>query len=291
MSNILNEITPLTEGDLFYIVDRRRKEFTFPIHRHKEFELNFIENGAGAERIVGDSVETIGDYELVLIGSENLEHTWAQGEHMKQEIREITIQFKSDIFSGPIYRSTAFRPICKMLEQSKRGLSFSMTTILKVYSILDKLVTKQGFDLYLEMMHLFHLLSQDEGCRMLSNSSFSHKPDDVNSRRIAKVFSYINVHYKESMRLDDVAALVGMTPPAFSRFFKRNTNLNLSDYITKVRLGMMCRMLVDTTMSVAEISYECGFNNISNLNRIFKTQKGMTPKSFRALYQKKRVIY
>ena len=90
---VLTEITPLSEKDCFYIIDRHKNEFTYPVHRHKELELNFIENAKGARRIVGDSVESIGDLELVLVGGKNLEHTWAQGDCVSSDIREITIQF------------------------------------------------------------------------------------------------------------------------------------------------------------------------------------------------------
>ena len=79
MANVLTEITRLSEKDCFYIVERHKTEFTYPLHQHKEFELNFIEHGKGVRRIVGDSVEEIGDYELVLIGGEDLEHVWEQG--------------------------------------------------------------------------------------------------------------------------------------------------------------------------------------------------------------------
>ena len=68
MGKVFTEITRLSDKDCFYIVERHKTEFTYPLHRHKEFELNFIEKGKGVRRIVGDSVEEIGDYELVLIG-------------------------------------------------------------------------------------------------------------------------------------------------------------------------------------------------------------------------------
>lgn len=66
--DIIREITPLSEKDCFYIVDRRKTEFTYPIHCHSEYELNFIEHAPGVRRVVGDSAEVIGEYELVLPG-------------------------------------------------------------------------------------------------------------------------------------------------------------------------------------------------------------------------------
>lgn len=88
-----------------------------------------------------------------------------------------------------------------------------------------------------------------------------------------------------------MAHLVGMTSTSFSRFFKLRTGKTLSDYVIDIRIGFASRLLVDTTMSVAEICYECGFNNLSNFNRIFKKKKDCSPKEFREYYRKKKIIF
>ena len=81
-----------------------------------------------------------------------------------------------------------------------------------------------------------------------------------------------------------------MTPTAFSRFFKLRTAKSISEYVIDVRLGHAARFLADSTMAIVEICYRCGFNNISNFNRIFKKRKGCTPTEFRENYHKKHVI-
>jgi AraC-like DNA-binding protein len=80
-----------------------------------------------------------------------------------------------------------------------------------------------------------------------------------------------------------------MAPSALSRFFKQHTTKTLVDYIIDIRLGNAARMLVDTTTSISEICYACGFNNLSNFNRTFKARRGYTPRDFRALFTKNRV--
>jgi transcriptional regulator GlxA family with amidase domain len=81
-----------------------------------------------------------------------------------------------------------------------------------------------------------------------------------------------------------------MAPTAFSRFFKLRTGRTLSNYLIGIRLGHASRLLVDTTMTMAEICYQCGFNNISNFNRIFKKRKGCSPKEFRESYLRTKLI-
>ena len=291
MSNVLNEITPLSEKDFFYIVERHKTEFTYPVHQHKEFELNFIEGGAGVRRIVGDSVETIGDYDLVLVGGDDLEHAWEQGDCQSKDIREITIQFPRDMFSPEQLAKNQFAGIRRMLQQAEHGLAFPVSSIVKVYHLIDTLPSqKDRFRQFLQFLLLLNELSSSEGARVLASNSFAHAGKSSESRRILKVKQYIDEHYTETVHLADLADMVGMSPSAFSRFFKLRTGRTLSDYLIDIKLGNAARMLVDTTRNISEICYECGFNNLSNFNRIFKAKRGVTPREFRAMYKKNKVI-
>ena len=126
---IMREITPLSERDCFYIADRRKTEFTYPIHCHAEYELNFTEHASGVRRVVGDSSEVIGDYDLVLITGKELEHVWEQHECTSKDIREITIQFSSDLFFKDFINKNQFGSIRQMLEKAQCGISFPMQAI------------------------------------------------------------------------------------------------------------------------------------------------------------------
>ena len=290
-SHIIREITPLSDKDCFYIAERYKTEFTYPIHNHAEYELNFTEHAAGVKRIVGDSTEIIGDYDLVLITGKELEHVWEQHECTSKQIREITIQFSSDLFFKSFINKNQFDSIRRMLEQAQKGLCFPMSAILKIYSLIDKLASEeQGFYAVIKFLSILYELSLCSEARTLSSSSFAKIGITSDSRRVQKVQDYINEHYREEIRLNQLADIAGMTPVSFSRFFKIRTGKNLSDYIIDIRLGFAARLLVDSTESIAEICYDCGFNNLSNFNRIFKKKKGCVPKEFRENYRKKKVV-
>ena len=290
MSEVLTEITQLSDLDCFFIAERHKTEFTYPLHRHREFELNFIEHGVGVRRVVGDSIETIGEYDLALIGAENLEHVWENGTCQSPDIREITIQFAPDFLGDKILEKNQFDSIRKMLKAADHGLSFPLDSIMRVYHYLDTLASEQDhFQQFLKFMSILNELSKGE-YKILASSSFAHSSRNQESRRVTKVKQYINDHYAEDLRLDNMAALVGMSPSAFSRFFKMRTGKSLSDYILDIRLGYAARMLVDSTKNISEICYESGFNNLSNFNRIFKAKRGSTPRDFRALYKKNKII-
>jgi transcriptional regulator GlxA family with amidase domain len=139
-------------------------------------------------------------------------------------------------------------------------------------------------------MKLMYELSLDTKVRILSSSSFSNNEEETDSRRIKKVLEYLQENYKKPVRLADVANLVNMSEVTFSRFIKKRTSRTFVEYLNGVRLGVATRLLIDTTGSIGEICYECGFNNLSNFNRIFRKRKGCTPKEFRENYYKKKIL-
>ena len=289
-NKLLREITPLTQSDCFTLFSRVKSKFDFPLHYHEEFELNFIQNAKGAKRVVGDHIEEIDELELVLVGS-NLQHAWFTHNCKSREIREITIQFHKDLFDEKLLRRNQLSFIRTMLEKSLRGILFSKETTQMLAPRICDLNQKQGFDSVLELMSILHDLSISRNMRILSDASFNNTEQySYNSRRIEKTLEYMNQNFDKPITLNEVARLANMSDAAFSRFFKQRTGNTFIDSLTEIRLGHASRMLIDTTQSVAEIAYHCGFNNISNFNRIFKKKKSCTPKDFRESFSGTRIF-
>ncbi len=290
MNKVITEITPLSSKDCFYLVDRYKESFDYPLHRHAEFELNFVENCEGARRIVGDSIEVLGNYDLAIVGG-GLEHAWEQHECTRKDIHEVTIQFSSDLLGDSLLAKNQMKSLELMLERSRNGIAFGVPAIMRLYSKLGEITRLQsGFYRVLKLLEILYDLSLEENFHMLSSSSFANVSTASDSRRVRKIEEYINKNYDRDIRLQELADLINMTPTAFSRFFKLRTGRTISDYIIDLRLGYASRLLADSTMSVVEICYECGFNNVSNFNRIFKRKKGCSPKVFRENYRKNKVI-
>ena len=209
---------------------------------------------------------------------------------MANVLREITIQFSPRLLDDKLLSRNQFASIRKMFERARMGLTFSMPAIMRVYCLIDTLASKEErMDQFLDMLRILYELSLDTGARTLASNSFAKTVTGRESRRVNKVKEYIAQHYTEEIKLDDLAGLVAMSPSAFSRFFKQYTGRGPVDYIIDVRMGVAARMLVDTTTSVSEICYACGFNNLSNFNRTFKARRGYTPRDFRALFTKNRI--
>lgn len=282
-NNILREITPLTKSDCFTIFTRTKSGFDFPLHSHEELELNFIMNAKGARRIVGDHIAEIDDLELVLVGS-NLPHVWQTHRCTSKKIKEITIQFHKDLLDEKFLMRNQLAFIRKMLGLSTKGILFSKETIKQIHPRLSLLSQKQGFDSVLELLSILHDLSVSRNMHTLSDSSFNGARQSYNSRRIQKVADYMGQNFHKNISLNEVAKLVNMTEVSFSRFYKSRCGVSFIDSLLELRLGHSARMLIDTSQSIAEVAYACGFNNISNFNRLFKKKKGCTPTEFRENY-------
>jgi AraC-like DNA-binding protein len=281
--NILREITPLTSSDCFTIFSRTKSGFDFPLHTHEELELNFIMHANGARRIIGDHIGETGELELVLVGS-NLPHVWQTWQCKSKDIKEVTIQFHKDLLDDKFLKRNQLSFISTMLERSAQGILFSKQTIEQLAPRLLELNQKQGFDSVLELLSILHDLSVSRNMHTLSNVSFTNVILSHHSRRIRTTVDYMKQNYYKPIKLSEVARLANMTDVAFSRFFKARTGITFIDSLLELRLGHASRFLIDTGQSVSEIANNCGFNNISNFNRIFKKKKGCTPQEFRENY-------
>lgn len=285
----MREITPLTPSDCFTIFSRVKQKFDFPLHYHEEYELNLILNAKGAKRVVGGHIEVIDEVELVLVGP-NLYHAWFTHQCQGSDITEVTIQFHKDLFDEKFLKRNQLSFIKNMLERSQRGILFSQDAILALKDRLLSLDKKTGFDSVLELLSILHDLSISRNMRTLSDLSFANEKLNYNSRRIEKVFEYMNNNYNKQVTLAEVSRIANMPEASFSRFIKKRTGKTFIDSLNEIRLGHASRMLIDSTTTVAEIAYKCGFNNISNFNRIFKRKKMCIPKEFRETYTGNRVF-
>ncbi|MGQ1908441.1 AraC family transcriptional regulator [Marinifilum sp. RC60d5] len=278
---IHREITPLKENDCFLIFDRERNAFTFPIHFHPEFEINYISNARGGKRIVGDHIEEINERELVMVGP-NLYHGWENYKNDSNELlHEITIQFPRELFDENTLNRNMLKPIRELLNNANRGILFSKETTKMVEAKLIALSQKRGFDSYLAFQSLLYDLAISREQKLLTNMSFHRQSDFHNSERIETIYKYIQENYQQKIKLEDAASLVNMSSISFSRLIKQRTGKSFVEFVIEIRLGYATRLLIESNKSIAEICFECGFNNISNFNRIFKKKQACTPTDFR----------
>ena len=156
----IRETVPLSDKDCFLLCSRVKEEFTFPLHTHAACELNFIENGKGARRIVGDSIEEIGDAELILITSPVLEHGWFTHHCTSKAIREVTIQFHQNLLGEPLLQRNQFQSIQLLFEKAKCGVAFTQETIVQLKPAIEALDGEPvGAFAVFKLMAILYMLS------------------------------------------------------------------------------------------------------------------------------------
>ncbi len=277
--NIHREITQLTPKDSFLVYDRVKDDFDFPIHFHPELELNYIKNGKGVRRIVGDHIEEIPDIELVLVGP-NLPHVWELHACECKKIHEITIHINNDLLDDRLLDRKIFKPIKDMIARSYHGILFSEKTAQEMAPRLKKLSKIAGIDYYLEFVSILYDLSNSRNQRMLS-TFVSQKKEFDNSSKIKIVYDYIQANFQNKISLNEISELINMSPISFNRFIKNRTGKTFVNYVNCTRISYATRLLLEEELTIGEISYKCGFNNIANFNRIFKKTKNCTPSEFK----------
>lgn len=281
-ADVHREITPLSPEDSFLVFDRIKNDFDFPIHFHPEYELNFILNGKGVRRVIGDSMEDIEDIELVLVGP-NLQHGWELHHCRNQNIHEITIQFHNDLFDQKLLSRRIMKPIKGMFERSAHGILFSKKIAEEVKPKILQLSRIDSLDYFLELISILQDLATSRNQRLLSSYSSNNK-DFENSDKIKIIYEYVQDNYQNKISLSEISGLVNMSPVSFNRFIKKRTGKTLIEYVNDTRIGNASRWLIEKDLSIAEIAFKCGFNNIANFNRVFKKSKNCTPSQYREAF-------
>lgn len=289
ITEVFREKSPLSNKDSFILFERTKSSFTFPIHVHNVWELNFVENAAGAQRIVGDSDETIGEKDLVLVTSTELKHAWLNGRCHSNDIHEITIQFHPSLFSTPAFQKSQFDSITKMLAKAEHGLAFGPAEINRILPILRMISAEKGFYSVMRFFILLHELSLSEDVRVLSKST---SPEFTESDyQMKKILDFINKNLSEQITIDELAQYMGMSLSTLSRFLKKNTNHNFTDFLQEHRINSVVRELNNNEKEcIMDIASRCGFVSQSYFYKVFKKFKGMTPQEYRESYQRMRVI-
>ncbi|AWG26845.1 AraC family transcriptional regulator [Flavobacterium kingsejongi] len=273
------EITPLSSGDSFLVFDRVKDNFDFPIHFHPEYEINFISNGKGVKRIVGDHMEEIDDIELVLVGP-NLYHGWELHQCRQKKIHEITIQFHNDLFDDTLLSRRIMMPIKDMFNRSIHGILFSKKTAKELSERFVQISRLDGMDYFVEFISILHDMANSRNQRLLSTYTVDYDTFEDDDK-MKLVYEYVQKNFSNKITLDEVSAIANMSAVSFNRFIKKRTGTTFVNYLNDIRVGYASRWLVEKDLSISEIAFKSGFNNIANFNRIFKSVKSATPSQYR----------
>ena len=278
------EVVQIRPGESFATKAHGYPYHTVRWHFHPEYELHLIVATDG-RYFVGDF---IGDFEpgnLVLTGP-NLPHNWISDvpKGSTSTLRCQLIQFSEGFISSTMKVLAELASFERVLEQSRRGVLFGERTSRLVAPLMDEVQHAQGVRRIELFVMIVGLLSRAGDAQALASPNYLPDPSGYMSAGTNKALAYIRANLTGSFDEADLAAIAGQSTGAFSRAFRRHTGMSLVQYVKRLRINLACQILMsDEQASITDICYEVGFNNLSNFNRQFLAEKGMTPSRFRRL--------
>jgi AraC-like DNA-binding protein len=256
-----------------------------PWHFHPEIEITYIEKDEGT-RFVGDSIQPYWNDDLVVLGS-NLPHEWRSNFFRKDNenfhSQSMAVHFLEEFPGGDFYAMPEAADLRAFLETSRRGIKVNDLVVRKkVKQKLVKMHTAPPFHKVLLLFSILDVIIHAADNELLASRGFVESFCDQQGGdfKINRVYEYTIVHFKEPITIDTMADLVSMTPNAFCRYFKKSTNKVFTVYLSELRIGYACKFLIEQQYSISQIAFECGFRNISNFNKQFRSVTGKTPTEY-----------
>jgi AraC-like DNA-binding protein len=277
---IYREVLPLTINDCFSIYKREKSYFDYPLHYHDYVELNLIMNGSGVRRMVGNHTGILEDIELVIVGP-GMPHGWFGHQYDNKTVQEVTIQFHANLLDDSLLQRKNLERMRALFNHFNRGLLFQDTISKEVAPRIVQLAEKKGFAAIIELFSILDSLSRTGNFHLLTDCKKPSNRNQYIHERLSRVYEFLNTNFHRPVTLTETANMANMTSESFSRFIKTHTGNSFVDILNHIRLNHIERMLIETNLTIAEIAYKCGFNNMANFNRTFKRKKGLTPKEFR----------
>lgn len=257
----------------------------FEWHHHKEYELTLTLNSRG-QRYIGDHIGSYDDGDLVLLGP-NLPHTWQSTNKINPDKphHAIVMWFTHEWAERLFAVMPELQPMADLLKSSSRGLSFSNKIANRLQPQILSLINQPEAEKSINLISILQDLSTDAHPQSLASPVYSDQQISRTEHvRIDRVLEHIHTHYHQELKIDKLANLAALSHSGFYRMFLRYTHHRPSEYITRLRIGKACALLIESQKPIAYISDEVGFHSLANFNRHFKRIKNQTPRGFRSGY-------
>lgn len=248
-------------------------------HFHPELELVYVNKGQGKTHI-GNHLSYFNNSQLILIGS-NLPHN-GFADRLTANGSETTVQFKSNFLGNNFVNIPEMVSISSLFERAKKGIRFHVEAKTYIGPKIDKLLNSEGFDRIMQLLEILNYLAKTEDYSILNADGYAFETEAQDSAKVAAVFKYVNKNFQHHIPLDEIADEVSMTVPAFCRYFKKATGKTFTQIVNEYRVVHATKLLSEESkMSIADVCYECGFNNFSHFNKVFNDITGKSASNYR----------
>lgn len=252
-------------------------------HFHPELELVYVNKGRG-KRHIGNHLSYFNNSQLLLIGS-NLPHNGFT-DRLTTNGSQTLVQFRDDFMGKEFFEVPEMRSVKDLLDRSKKGVLFGIPTKQKLGKKIQKLTEKKGFQQILFFLEILHQLAKTDDYSLLNVDGYAFETEPQDSSKIDSIYKHINDNFKNHISLDEIADVASMTVPAFCRYFKKVTGKTFTKLVNEYRVVHATKLLYESQMSITDIAYECGFNNFSHFNKLFKENTGKNASKYRSEMKK-----
>ncbi|PSR54056.1 AraC family transcriptional regulator [Adhaeribacter arboris] len=257
-------------------------------HCHQELELNAIIKGTGT-RFIGDHVGAFSDGDMVLVGS-NLPHVWKNDKEYYQGQDTLYAElmnffFLEDFAGKELFQLPELQPIQNLLQRASQGIRIYGKTSETIQRKMKKIFRLTAGERVITLMQILNIIAHSDEVELLASPGFINSYQANNTSRINKVYDFIMNNFLEEITLEQVAEVASMNVTAFCRYFKRVTKKSFVQFLNEIRIGYACKLLLDEKLTVSQICYESGFNNLSNFNKHFKAATKHTPQHYKLQHQ------
>lgn len=247
-------------------------------HFHPEIEIVYVNKGKG-KRHIGNHIGYFNNSQLVLIGS-NLPHMGFV-DRLTTNGSETLIQFKPDFLGKDFFNIPEMQAINQLFERAKKGIRFNIEIKKRIGAKIENLAGLEGAARIIAFLNILKELAETDDYTILNANGFAFETQPQDNKKIDVIFKHINENFTRSIPLEEVADLVSMTVPAFCRFFKKTTSKTFTKLVNEYRVVHATKLLSESNMSIADIAFECGFNNFSHFNKLFKEFTGKSASKYR----------
>jgi len=280
--------SPIPETHAFVVQSLKQTVFDPTWHFHPEYQLFMVLKGKGT-RFIGDHVKSFQEGDITFLGPD-LPHLWRsdiEGYTAENDIHAegIVVYFQEDFIGKSLLNKEEGILLRRLFKKSLRGFDVTGTTAKKTAQMLLNLPNLEGFDAVLGLLHILNRLSQTEDIELLASSGYTNTLREGDTERMNKVYAHVMKHFKRKIPISELASLTHMTPTSFSRYFKTHANKTFSEFVSEIRIGHACKLLIDKKMNASQACYESGFQTLSNFNRQFKTATKRTPLEYKRRYE------
>lgn len=252
-------------------------------HYHPELELTFIRKSCGT-RLVGDHMERFYDGDLILLGS-NLPHMWRNDDiyfHKKAglQIEAIAIHFKDTCWGNEFLSIPEMKKIKGLLQKARLGIKITGPTRVCLQQRMEDMLHAKGIFRVSTLLEMLDTIANSPDKKFLSSPGFIQEYNLERTEKINEIYNYTFNHFTQPISIMEIADAVHISPNSFCRYFKTRTSKTFIQFLTEIRIGYACKLILEDQMSISQICFASGFNNLSNFNRRFKEVTGKTPMQY-----------